>query len=61
LSRALDAVVEDCVNAVGVDVNTASAPLLARVSGLSETIAMNIVAHRDQHGAFRSRNDLRKL
>ncbi|NDB68998.1 MAG: RNA-binding transcriptional accessory protein, partial [Methylocystaceae bacterium] len=61
LSRALDAVVEDCVNAVGVDVNTASAPLLARVSGLSETIAMNIVAHRDQHGAFRSRNDLKNI
>ena len=47
LSRSLDAVVEDCVNAVGVDVNTASAPLLARVSGLGETLAANIVAHRD--------------
>ncbi|MDB5642620.1 MAG: RNA-binding transcriptional accessory protein, partial [Hyphomicrobiales bacterium] len=47
LSRSLDAVVEDCVNAVGVDVNTASAPLLARVSGLSESLAQNVVAHRD--------------
>ena len=55
LARALDAVVEDCVNAVGVDVNTASAPLLARVSGLSATVAQSIVHHRDQKGMFRSR------
>ena len=55
LARALDAVVEDCVNAVGVDVNTASAPLLARVSGLSSTVAQSIVHHRDQKGMFRSR------
>jgi len=55
LARALDAVVEDCVNAVGVDVNTASAPLLARVSGLSNTVALSIVNHRDQKGMFRSR------
>jgi uncharacterized protein len=53
LARSLDAVVEDCVNAVGVDVNTASAPLLARISGLNTTLAQNIVAHRDAHGAFR--------
>jgi len=61
LSRALDAVVEDCVNAVGVDVNTASAPLLARVSGLSETLAANIVAHRDANGPFRRRGDLKNV
>jgi len=58
LARTLDARVEDCVNAVGVDVNTASAALLARVSGLSSTVADNIVRHRDQHGAFRSRRAL---
>jgi uncharacterized protein len=58
LARKLDAVVEDCVNAVGVEVNTASIPLLARVAGLSETLARNIVAHRDQHGPFRSRRQL---
>ena len=58
LARALDAVVEDCVNAVGVDVNTASAPLLTRVSGLNGTLAANIVAHRDKHGAYRRRQDL---
>ena len=58
LARALDARVEDCVNAVGVHVNTASAALLARVSGLSSTVAENIVRHRDQHGAFRSRRAL---
>lgn len=58
LARRLDAVVEDCVNAVGVDVNTASSALLARVSGLSATVAENIVAHRDRHGAFRSRRAL---
>jgi uncharacterized protein len=61
LARSLDAVVEDCVNAVGVDVNTASAPLLARVSGLSRTIADNIVAFRDTHGAFRSRKVLKEV
>jgi uncharacterized protein len=58
LARSLDAVVEDCVNAVGVDLNTASAPLLARVSGLSPTVAANIVRWRDAHGAFRSRQQL---
>ena len=58
LSRSLDAVVEDCVNAVGVDVNTASAPLLRRVSGIGEGLAENIVAHRDAKGPFRSRRAL---
>ncbi|MDR0578913.1 MAG: RNA-binding transcriptional accessory protein [Candidatus Accumulibacter sp.] len=58
LARALDAVVEDCVNAVGVDVNTASAPLLTRVSGLNGALAANIVGHRDAHGAFRDRKAL---
>lgn len=61
LARALDARVEDCVNAVGVHVNTASSALLARVSGLSSTVAENIVAFRDQHGAFRSRKELLKV
>ncbi len=61
LARSLDAVVEDCVNAVGVEVNTASAPLLARVSGLSQSIANNIVEHRDQNGIFKSREDLKKV
>ena len=61
LSRSLDAVVEDCVNAVGVDVNTASAPLLRRVSGIGETLAENIVAHRDAGGRFRTREDLRNV
>ena len=61
LSRSLDAVVEDCVNAVGVDVNTASPPLLARVSGISEGLADAIVAHRDERGAFRSRQALRQV
>ncbi len=61
LARSLDAVVEDCVNAVGVDVNTASAPLLARVSGLSSTVAQGIVAWRDSHGAFASRAALRQV
>ncbi|UVE19808.1 RNA-binding transcriptional accessory protein [Pseudomonas sp. LS44] len=61
LARSLDAVVEDCVNAVGVDVNTASAALLARISGLNSTLAQNIVAHRDQHGAFKSRDALKKV
>ncbi|HEV7829117.1 MAG TPA: Tex family protein [Pseudonocardiaceae bacterium] len=58
LSRSLDAVVEDCVNAVGVDVNTASAPLLRRVSGITGGLAENIVAHRDAHGLFRTRRTL---
>jgi uncharacterized protein len=58
LARSLDAVVEDCVNAVGVDVNTASAPLLTRVSGLNSTVAQNIVAHRDSHGRFATRQAL---
>jgi uncharacterized protein len=61
LARALNAVVEDCVNAVGVDVNTASIPLLTRVSGLTPTLAANIVAHRDRHGAFRNRQALREV
>ena len=60
LSRSLDAVVEDCVNAVGVDVNTASVPLLARVSGISEGLAAAIVAHRDEAGPFRSRQALKR-
>ncbi|MDY0870445.1 Tex family protein [Dongia rigui] len=58
LSKALDAVVEDCVNAVGVEVNTASAKLLARVSGLGESLAQNIVAFRDANGPFKSRQQL---
>jgi protein Tex len=58
LARSLDAVVEDCVNAVGVDLNTASPPLLARVSGLSATVAASIVRWRDTHGAFRNRQQL---
>jgi len=61
LARQLDAVVEDCVNAVGVDVNTASAPLLARVSGLSGSVAQSIVNYRDQQGAFASRAALKKV
>ncbi|HLL10833.1 MAG TPA: Tex family protein, partial [Rubrivivax sp.] len=58
LAKSLDAVVEDCVNAVGVDLNTASASLLARVAGLSPSVAANIVRWRDAHGAFRSREQL---
>jgi protein Tex len=61
LARNLDAVVEDCVNAVGVDVNTASIPLLTRVSGLSAGLAANIVSYRDANGAFRSRDALKKV
>lgn len=61
LSRSLDAVVEDCVNAVGVDLNTASAPLLARVSGLGDWVAKNIVEHRDANGPFRTRKALTKV
>ncbi|KJH68227.1 Tex family protein [Chromobacterium violaceum] len=61
LARALDGVVEDCVNAVGVDVNTASVPLLTRISGLNATLASNIVSYRDQNGAFRTRKELLKV
>jgi uncharacterized protein len=61
LAKKLDAVVEDCVNAVGADVNTASAPLLARISGLSQTIAKNIVSFRDEHGPFRTRQQIKKV
>ena len=61
LARSLDAVVEDCVNAVGVDVNTASAPLLARVSGLSASVAQAIVTYRDMKGAFASRDALKAV
>ncbi|WP_030439616.1 Tex family protein [Actinoplanes subtropicus] len=61
LSKSLDAVVEDCVNAVGVDVNTASAPLLTRVSGIGAGLAENIVLHRDANGPFRTRNDIKKV
>jgi uncharacterized protein len=61
LARSLDAVVEDCVNAVGVDVNTASVPLLARVSGLSNSVAQAIVSFRDSKGKFASRAELREV
>ncbi|MFC4496072.1 Tex family protein [Streptomyces ovatisporus] len=61
LSRSLDAVVEDCVNGVGVDVNTASAPLLSRVSGIGTVLAENIVSHRDGHGPFKSRRELKDV
>ncbi|MGP3775558.1 Tex family protein [Streptomyces sp. SDT5-1] len=61
LSRSLDAVVEDCVNGVGVDVNTASAPLLARVSGIGSGLAENIVAHRDANGPFTNRKGLKDV
>jgi len=61
LARSLDAVIEDCVNAVGVDVNTASAPLLTRVSGLNALLAKNIVAWRNDHGAFPNRKALLKV
>lgn len=61
LARTLDAVVEDAVNSVGVDVNTASAPLLERVAGVNPTIAKNIVAYRDEHGSFASRKELGKV
>ncbi|MDO9973272.1 Tex family protein [Glaesserella parasuis] len=61
LARKLDAVVEDCVNAVGVDLNTASAPLLARVAGMTKILAQNIVAYRDENGRFNSRSDLKKV
>jgi uncharacterized protein len=61
LARSLDAVVEDCVNAVGVDANTASAPLLARVSGIGSSLAQSIVQHRDANGAFKSRKALKEV
>lgn len=61
LAKSLDAVVEDCVNAVGVDVNTASAPLLARISGLNNTLAHNIVHYRNENGAFANRKTLLKV
>ncbi|HEU5445236.1 MAG TPA: Tex family protein, partial [Pseudolabrys sp.] len=61
LARSLDSAVEDCVNAVGVDVNTASAPLLARVAGLNTAIAHNIVLHRNENGAFKKRSDIKKV
>jgi len=61
LARSLDAVVEDCVNSVGVDVNTASVPLLARVSGLNRALASNIVAYRNENGPFPSRTALKKV
>ncbi|PHR64990.1 MAG: RNA-binding transcriptional accessory protein [Idiomarina sp.] len=61
LAQSLDAVVEDCVNAVGVDLNTASVALLARVAGLTKTLAQNIVAHRDSHGRFATRQQLLKV
>ena len=61
LMRSLDTVVEDCVNSVGVDLNTASVPLLARVSGLSQTVAKSVVRWRDANGAFASRADLLKV
>ncbi len=61
LARSLDSAVEDCVNSVGVDVNTASVPLLARVAGLNATIAQNIVLHRDENGAFKKRSEIKKV
>lgn len=61
LSEALDGVVEDCVNTVGADLNTASPALLSRVAGISKTVSGNIVAYREENGAFRSRNELKKV
>jgi protein Tex len=61
LARSLDTVVVDCVNAVGVDLNMASAPLLARVSGLNQSLAQNIIEYRDTHGAFSNRKELLKV
>lgn len=61
LATALEAVVEDCVNAVGVDVNTASAPLLSRVAGFNATVANNVVSFREKNGLFRSRSQLKKV
>ena len=61
LARSLDSIVEDCVNAVGVDINTASVALLTRVSGLNASIAKNLVQYRDEHGAFRNREQLKNV
>lgn len=61
LSQSLEAVVEDCVNSVGVDVNMASVPLLSQVSGLNKTLAKNLVDYRDEHGQFKSRKELLKV
>ncbi len=61
LGEALGGVVEDCVNHVGVDLNTASASLLEYISGISKTVAKNIVAYREEHGRFLSRNELKKV
>lgn len=61
LNAALDGVVEDCVNSVGVDLNTASPSLLNRVAGISSTLAKNIVAYREENGMFKSRNELKKV
>lgn len=61
LSRSLHAVMEDCVNAVGVDINMASAPLLACIAGLNETVAKNIIAYRNDNGAFKNRQQLKKV
>ncbi len=61
LSSSLDGVVEDCVNSVGVDLNTASVPLLARVSGINQAVAKNIVTYREENGAFTSRTQLKKV
>ena len=61
LAKKLDNVVEDCVNAVGVDLNTASVPLLSQVAGMNKTLAQNIVTYRDEHGRFESRNELKKV
>ncbi|MCL2917246.1 Tex family protein [Shewanella litorisediminis] len=61
LSQSLEAVVEDCVNSVGVDVNMASVPLLSQVSGLNKTLARNLVDYRDEHGQFKSRKELLKV
>ena len=61
LGEALDGVVEDCVNQVGADLNTASAPLLSHISGLSSTVCKNIVAYREENGSFKSRSELKKV
>jgi uncharacterized protein len=61
LARGLEGVVEDCVNAVGVDVNMASVPLLTRIAGLNKTIAQNLVNFRNEHGAFSNRDELKKV
>jgi uncharacterized protein len=61
LATTLNTVVEDCVNAVGVNLNMASAPLLTRVSGLNKTLAQNIINYRDEHGSFVNREQLKKV